>query len=140
MKAFEYRHVVAFEETNLLGNVYYVNHLRWQGRCREIFLKEKAPEVLDELRKGLFLVTTHCSCDYYAELEAFDEVVLRMMLKEFSPQRLVMQFDYVRGVGAKEELVARGEQHIVSMRKEGSRMVSTPFPAAMQDALKPYVL
>ena len=41
MKAFEYRHVVGFEETNLVGNVYYVNHLRWQGRCREMFLRDQ---------------------------------------------------------------------------------------------------
>ena len=31
---YEYRHVVGFEETNLVGNVYYVNYVRWQGRCR----------------------------------------------------------------------------------------------------------
>ena len=31
---YEYRHIVSFEETNLVGNVYYVNYLRWQGRCR----------------------------------------------------------------------------------------------------------
>ena len=31
MKSFEYRHVVGFEETNLVGNVYYVNHLRLAG-------------------------------------------------------------------------------------------------------------
>ena len=34
MRAYEYRHVVGFEETNLIGNVYYANHVRWQGRCR----------------------------------------------------------------------------------------------------------
>ncbi|HVR11545.1 MAG TPA: acyl-CoA thioesterase, partial [Thermoanaerobaculia bacterium] len=43
MRYFEYRHLVGFEETNLVGNVYYVNHLRWQGRCREMFLLEHAP-------------------------------------------------------------------------------------------------
>ena len=53
MPAFEYQHIVGFEETNLIGNVYYVNHVRWQGRCREMFLHEKAPEVLDLLEQGL---------------------------------------------------------------------------------------
>ena len=48
---YEYRHVVGFEETNLVGNVYYVNYVRWQGRCREMFLLEHAPSVLDELRE-----------------------------------------------------------------------------------------
>ena len=31
MPTYELRHIVGFEETNLVGNVYYVNHLRWQG-------------------------------------------------------------------------------------------------------------
>ena len=54
MRAYEYRHVVGFEETNLVGNVYFTEHLRWQGRCREMFLKEHAPEVLAErLEQGL---------------------------------------------------------------------------------------
>jgi enediyne biosynthesis thioesterase len=126
MKTYEYRHVVAFEETNLLGNVYYTNHLRWQGRCREMFLKEKAPDVLEELSKGLFLVTAHCSCDYYGELLAFDEVIVRMHLAELTPQRMVLKFDYLCRKNEKDELVARGEQHIVCMRKEGSRMVAAP--------------
>ena len=43
MRAFEYRHVVGFEETNLVGNVYYANHVRWQGRVRELFLRGRAP-------------------------------------------------------------------------------------------------
>src|SRR6185503_8944656 len=75
MRAFEYNHVVGFEETNLVGNVYYVNHLRWQGRCREMFLREKAPSVLADLNNGLCLVTTRCSCEYLAEVSAFDEIV-----------------------------------------------------------------
>ncbi|MDI5903918.1 acyl-CoA thioesterase, partial [Streptomyces sp. 12257] len=48
---FEYRHTVGFEETNLVGNVYYVNYLRWQGRCRELFLKQKAPAVLADVQE-----------------------------------------------------------------------------------------
>ncbi|PTA47750.1 hypothetical protein [Micromonospora sp. RP3T] len=39
----EYRHTVGFDETNMVGNVHHVNHLRWQGRCREIFLRRRGP-------------------------------------------------------------------------------------------------
>ena len=60
--AYEFKHVVSFEETNVMGNVYYVNHIRWQGLCREMFLRQYAPEVLDELQRGLALATTSCSC------------------------------------------------------------------------------
>ena len=59
MRVYEYRHIVGFEETNLVGNVYFVNHLRWQGRCRELFLRDHAPGVLAELDRGLSFVTIH---------------------------------------------------------------------------------
>ena len=70
MRAYEYRHVVGFEETNLVGNVYFVNHLRWQGRCRELFLRDHAPGVLAELGRGLSFVTIHVSCDYFEEVRS----------------------------------------------------------------------
>ena len=137
--AFEHRHVVGFEETNLVGNVYYVNHLRWQGRCREMFLQENAPEILEELKNGLALATVRCSCDYLAELEAFDTVVLRMRLGEVVQNRLTLLFEYWReAAGGHQELVARGEQQIACMRRENGGTVPTPIPAALREALKPY--
>ena len=68
MRAYEYRHVVGIEETNLVGNVYYTNPIRWQVRCREMFLREHAPEMLGEMERGLALVTLRVSCEYYQEL------------------------------------------------------------------------
>jgi len=134
LKAYEYRHLVGFEETNLVGNVYYVNHLRWQGRCREMFLREHAPEILEDLAHGLALATVRCSCDYLAELEAFDEIVLRMRLGGITQNRITLNFEYWRG----EELVARGEQVVACMRREGKRAVPTAIPVPLREALKPY--
>src|SRR4051812_36514754 len=112
MRNYEYRHLVSFEETNLVGNVYFVNHIRWQGLCREMFIREHAPSILSELSNGLTLVTVRCSCNYLAELLAFDEVLIRMRLTGSSQNGLTMAFDYVRRSPAGEELVARGEQQI----------------------------
>ncbi len=75
---FEYLHTVGFEETNLVGNVYYVNYLRWQGRCREMFLKVRAPDVLADLQDDLKLFTLRVDCEFFAEITAFDEVAIRM--------------------------------------------------------------
>jgi enediyne biosynthesis thioesterase len=137
-RAYEYRHLVGFEETNLVGNVYYVNHLRWQGRCREMFLRDHAPEVLHDLANGLALATVRCSCDYLAELEAFDAILLRMRLGEVAQNRLTLLFEYWRQSATGEELVARGEQQIACMRREAGRTVPTPIPPALREALRPY--
>jgi enediyne biosynthesis thioesterase len=139
VRAYEYQHVVGFEETNLVGNVYYVNHLRWQGRCREMFLRDHAPEVLAELERGLALVTVRCSCEYAAELLAFDRVLIQMRLGAFIQNRITLLFEYWRQQGQATELIARGEQQIACMRREGEKMVPTPVPSALQEALKQYM-
>jgi len=134
MRAYEYRHIVGFEETNLIGNVYYVNHVRWQGRCREMFLRDRAPDVIEALKHGLVLVTTRVSCEFMVELVAFDEVVLRMRLGELGQSRITMNFEYWRG----EELVARGEQQVACMQREGEQVVPVPVPTQLREALKDY--
>src|SRR5918998_4568455 len=122
MKASEYRHVIGFEETNLVGNVYYASHIRWQGRCREFFLRDHAPDVLAQLAEGLCLITTRCSCEYFAELSAFDEVLIRMRLGALAQNRVTMTFEYWRTTASGEELVARGEQQIACMTRRGEKL------------------
>lgn len=138
MKAYEYRHVVGFEETNLVGNVYYASHIRWQGRCREFFLRDHAPDVLAQLAEGLCLVTTRCACEYFAELSAFDEVLIRMRLGALVQNRLTMNFEYWRTTAAGEELIARGEQQIACMTRRGEKLEATPIPRTLAEALRTY--
>ena len=136
---FEYRHTVGFEETNLVGNVYYVNYLRWQGRARELFLKERAPAVLDDLRDDLKLFTLQVDCEFFAEITAFDEVSIRMRLLELGQTQLQFGFDYVRlNPGGGETLVARGMQRVACMRGPNTRTVPTRVPEPLVRALEPY--
>ena len=137
-RAYEYRHIVGFEETNLVGNVYYVNHLSWQGRVREMFLREHAPDVLAELSRGLALATLKCSCEYLAELYAFDEVIIRMRLGELTQNRITMLYEYWRRKGDQEELVAKGEQQVACLRREGDKLSPTPVPKSLREALNAY--
>ena len=137
-QTYDHRHIVGFEETNLVGNVYYANHLRWQGRCREMFLREHAPDVLEDLANGLALATVKVSCEYFAELEAFDEVIVRMSLGQVAQNRITMRFDYLRVSEGNEELVARGEQQVACMQRQGSKLVPTAVPKQLREALIPF--
>ena len=112
--------------------------MRWQGRCRELFLREHAPELADRLVADLALVTLRVSCDYLAELSAFDEVALRMRLGALARNRMTLQFEYWRVDDAGEELVARGEQQIACMRRSGSGLTPEPIPEALLEALRPF--
>jgi enediyne core biosynthesis thioesterase len=136
---YEIRHIVGFEETNMVGNVYYVNYLRWQGRCRELFLKEKAPDVLAELQADLKLFTLRVDCDFFAELTAFDEVSVRMRLAELAQTQLQFTFDYVRlDPDGSQTLAARGSQRVACMRGPNTRTVPARVPESLVRALRPY--
>jgi len=137
-RAYEYRHVVCFEETNLVGNVYYVNHLSWQGRVREMFLRDHAPDLIGELSRGLSLATVRVSCEYLAELCAFDEIVIRMRLGELTQNRMTLLFEYWRDGKGGQELIARGEQQVACLRREGDKLIPTPVPKSLREALIPY--
>jgi enediyne core biosynthesis thioesterase len=139
MKAYEYKHIVGFEETSLAGNVYFSNYVRWQGCCREMFLRDHVPEVLSLLERGFALITTSVHCEYLAELSAFDEIIIRMRLGALTQNRIRMLFEYWRLSGAHEELIARGEQEVVCMQREGERMISVPMPSSLRNALTPYL-
>lgn len=138
MRAYEYKHIVGFEETNLVGNVYFANHVRWQGACREMFLRQHAPSILHDLSQGLALITTQVSCDYLAEVLAFDEITLRMRLENMAQNRVTMAFEYWRTSQQPPELVARGRQQIACMQRQGQQLAPIPVPSALREALRPY--
>ncbi|WP_158851245.1 acyl-CoA thioesterase [Saccharothrix deserti] len=135
---YEIRHVVGFEETNLVGNVYYVNYLRWQGRCREMFLKEKAPAVLAEVRGDLKLFTLKVECEFFAEITAFDELSVRMRLEELTQTQIQFTFDYVKVTDGQQLLIARGRQRIACMRGPNTETVPARVPEELRRALEPY--
>lgn len=136
---YELLHRVGFEETNFVGNVYYAHYLRWQGHCREQFLKEQAPSVLAEiLHDDLKLFTLKAECEFFAEITAFDELSVRMRLDELTQTQIQFSFDYVHLTDDGENLVARGKQRIACMRGPNYATVPTRVPAPLLQALAPY--
>jgi enediyne core biosynthesis thioesterase len=131
---YEYQHIVGFQETNLIGNVYYVHYLSWQGRCREMFLSDHAPGVLEDIKDGLKLATVRVACEYEEELLAFDRVTVRMSLGALKANGMTLRFTYVKVEETRETIVARGEMEIACLR--GTSAV--PVPEELKEALRPY--
>jgi enediyne biosynthesis thioesterase len=138
MRTYDLRHVVTFEDTNVVGNVHFVRYLSWQGRCRELFLRDRAPEVLAAVRDGLALVTLRCACEYAAELELGDEVEVRMSLGRLTRSTVDLDFAYVRVSGEAPAVIARGSQSVACMRRTDGGMVPEPLPEPLRAALADY--
>ena len=69
-------------------------------------------------------------------------VVPRVMWANVCPpdeqNRITMNFEYWRHTAAGEELVARGEQQVACMQREGEQVVPVPVPAQLREALREY--
>jgi enediyne core biosynthesis thioesterase len=130
--AFEYCFTTTFEETNLVGNIYFANYARWQGKCREMFLQEYCPDVIDQVHKGLALITLDLHLRYISQLFAFDKVIMRMSLGSMASSRMMMLFKYYKAIRGGEELVCEGSQAMACMRADaGGRMVAAPIPESI---------
>ena len=134
-RIYSYRHTVSFEDTNVVGNVYFACYVSWQGRCRELFLRDYAPDVIDDLRSDLRLVTLSVSCEYFAELRVLDDVEIRMSLAHLRQHRIGLIFNYVLQRGHSETLVARGNQEVGCMRGTAGGLLPTAIPRSLAAAL-----
>ena len=144
--SFDLHHIVGFEETNLVGNVYFSNYFLWQGKCREMFLRQHAPRVLEELSGGrMRLVTAHASCDFADEFSAFDEVLVRMTLNRFIAFGVSLDFAYGHAAApggpageAAFEPLARGRQDIKFLRREAAGWALVEVPDYLMAVLQDY--
>jgi enediyne biosynthesis thioesterase len=134
-RVYSYRHLISFEETNVVGNVYFSHHVSWQGRCRELFLRDYAPDVIEQLRGDLRLVTLSVGCEYFSELWALDEIEIRMSLSHLRQHRIGLAFDYFVRRGGAETLAARGRQEVGCMRQIAGGLAPTAVPSTLAVAL-----
>ena len=139
MKKYDFRYIVSFEDTNLVGNVYFANFVRWQGKCREFFIYDHAPDLLVEIEKNnLALITLNCSCQYLSELKAFDEVLIRMSLEAVSFNKVKMSFDYYKVENGTQKKVAVGTHEIGCFRRTDTGLTPVQVPDSLGRKLEEY--
>jgi enediyne biosynthesis thioesterase len=81
MKSYTYKSVVTIGDTNCLGNVYFLNHLKLSGMVRELWLGSAVQNVGEHLAGGLLLVTHSVSCDFMKDFFVFDPIRCEMIVR-----------------------------------------------------------
>ncbi|MBV8075949.1 MAG: hypothetical protein JO284_06120 [Planctomycetaceae bacterium] len=64
---------------------------------------------------------------------------MRMRLADLAQNRITLAFEYWKADERGEELVARGEQQVACMRREGERLIPAQMPVALRDALQSFM-
>jgi enediyne biosynthesis thioesterase len=136
MRPYLFETHVSFQETNLVGNVYFAQYFAWQGKCREAFLRDNARQVLDDFRRGFGMITKESTCRYMREAFAFDHVLIEMFLEDLTRVGVTMRFDYYRvGPGAEREMLAQGSQTAMWVSPQHHVVM---MPDYLYDAIQAY--
>jgi enediyne biosynthesis thioesterase len=110
-KWFEYHHRVTFVDTNMVGNVYFATYVQWMGKCRDMIMAEHYPQIQDHIRAGFGFATEYAHMDYLHETFLFDEMMVRMTVKEITRTRVEFLCEIVNQ--ATNAVHARGTQAVV---------------------------
>jgi enediyne core biosynthesis thioesterase len=125
-RCFEVRHRVTFGDTNAAGSVYFARYFSWQGECRERLLAQFYPQFKEDLAQGFGMSTEYAHQDFYGEAYLFDELVMRLWVKDLTRSRIEFEFEFIREQD--QALLARGTQAVVWTNQQHR-------PSLMPDAL-----
>ena len=110
-KYYEYRHLVTFDDTNSVGNVYFAKFFQWMGSCREVITAEHYPELVTDIKRGFGFATEFAHIDYAQECFLFDKILIKMKVTDLSRTRIEFSFDFVNE--KTNATIATGKQAVV---------------------------
>jgi enediyne biosynthesis thioesterase len=109
-KFYEYRTIVTIADTNLFQHMDFGNYFVLQGIVRELWVKDTVVNGIESMM-DIFLITKTAHCDFMKDFYIFDEIVIRMQVKNIKHVSTEIVFHYHHGKTM--ELHAKGYQKIV---------------------------
>lgn len=138
-KALLYEHVFesSLEDANLVGNIYFANYYRWQGRTRDEYFRTTAPELYRGTGEAGELRCLFCKIEHLREAMPFDPIAVRMSLVALHERGARLRFDYFRvnPDGGRDKL-GSGE-HVAGWfaPTAAGEWAPAPLPPVFRDAL-----
>jgi len=130
----------SLEDANLVGNIYFSNYYKWQGRVRDLFINELAAKHLRDKGQQGELRCTFCKINHLNEAMPFARILVRMHRQAVFERGARFYFDYYRVAedGSRQKL-GFGEHHAVWHKpNEQGKWVPTKMPSFIHTALIPY--
>ena len=127
----------SLEDANLVGNIYFDNYAKWQGRLLDVFLFEAAPGLFRTGAAGGELTCRTCRVKHFREAMPFDRIRVSMGLRAVYRRGLKLEFEYSRvSPDGSLEKLAFGEQEAVwTVRDADGRPAAAPLPEELVQRL-----
>ncbi|RAL26962.1 type I polyketide synthase [Thermoflavimicrobium daqui] len=128
--------ITSLEESNLVGNIYFSNYTIWQGKVRDQFFYQLAPELFQGTGEQGEWIALNTHIQHLREAMPFDTIEVEMSLAKRYEYGVKLFFEYYKlaSDGQKQKL-AFGEQDIVWIKRdENGKPHSSSLPDVFDQA------
>jgi acyl-CoA thioesterase FadM len=110
-KFYEYIKIVTIADTNLYKHMDFKNYFELQGIVRGLWIKDAVVNGSESILDSVFLITRSAHCDFIKDFYLFDEILIRMQMRNIKHVSAEIVFFYHNNNTM--ELHAKGYQKIV---------------------------
>jgi enediyne polyketide synthase len=128
----------SLEDANLVGNIYFDNYAKWQGRVRDVFFYETAPHLYRGGAPNGELMCRRVRVSHIREAMPFDMIYVNMGLRAVHQCGVKLEFTYhrVNPDGSSEKLAFSEHNAVWVVRDAQGRPTAAPLPEELVEALR----
>jgi len=128
----------SLEDANLVGNIYFDNYAKWQGRVRDMFFYEAAPHLYRGGAQSGELVCRSVRVSHIREAMPFDLIYVSMGLRAVYQHGVKLEFIYYRinSDGSSEKLAFAEHEAVWVVRDGDGRPKASPLPDELAEVLR----
>jgi enediyne polyketide synthase len=126
----------SFEDSNLVGNIYFSNYFVFQGRLRDYFLHQVVPELLRGTDAQGELLCTFSSMNFLREAMPFDDIHVVLRATRVYTCGMDLEFSFFRGSpGQGMEKTGVGLQKVIWAQRVDGKLTPAPLPPRLRRAV-----
>jgi enediyne polyketide synthase len=120
----------SLEDANLVGNIYFDNYAKWQGRVRDLFFFQAAPHLYRGGAASGELMCRQLKVQHIREAMPFDRIHVSMGLRAVYENGVKLEFEYrrVNPDGSSEKLAFAEQDAVWVVRDADGRPSAAPLP------------
>jgi acyl-CoA thioesterase FadM len=124
--------IPTYDDTNSVGNIYFLNYLRWVGKARELFFNACMPN-FDLNRTNFYVLTHSIRHNFRREAREFEPIAVRLRIAGYNRKfvRLVHEIH-----SESRGFLGRGEQTLMFVDTENFHPLD--IPRSIVEGFLPY--
>jgi malonyl CoA-acyl carrier protein transacylase/NAD(P)-dependent dehydrogenase (short-subunit alcohol dehydrogenase family)/acyl-CoA thioesterase FadM/3-hydroxymyristoyl/3-hydroxydecanoyl-(acyl carrier protein) dehydratase/acyl carrier protein len=127
-----------FDNSNVLGNIYFANYFTWQGQLRDHYFYGIIPEYFRGVGEKGELLCLQSQIQHMREAMPFDTVIVTMSLKLLKKYSAIFYFEYFKleNDGNRTKLAFGEQQNIWVVRDKQGNPIPSAFPQPVLEKFK----